>query len=144
MGIALHLDAESQLLTTFNSPFGRYCYKRMPFGLVMSQDVFQHRMDQNLEQCIGVIGITDDIVVLGDSQQSHDRNLYALMEVAAKSDLKFNSSKCSINQERVVFFGMVYDKHGVHPDPAKVHAVKSMPTPRDKTQLQEFWGWLPT
>ncbi|XP_063953999.1 uncharacterized protein K02A2.6-like [Lytechinus pictus] len=137
---SVHLDAESQLLTTFNSPFGRYSYKRMPFGLVMSQDVFQHRMDQILEQCTGVIGIADDIVVFGDSQQSHDRNLHALMEVAAKSGLKFNSNKCSINQERVVFFGMVYDKHGVHPDPAKVQAVRSMPTPRDKTQLQEFLG----
>ena len=34
------LDKESSLLTTFNSPFGRYCFLRMPFGLIMSQDVF--------------------------------------------------------------------------------------------------------
>ena len=27
------LDEESRLLTTFNTPFGRYCYKRMPFGI---------------------------------------------------------------------------------------------------------------
>ena len=38
---SVKLDRESQLLTTFNSPFGRYCFQRMPFGLVMSQDVFQ-------------------------------------------------------------------------------------------------------
>ena len=38
---SVKLDRESQLLTTFNSPFGRYCFKRMPFGLVMPQDVFQ-------------------------------------------------------------------------------------------------------
>ena len=139
---SVHLDAESQLLTTFNSPFGRYCYKRMPFGLVMSQDVFQHRMDQILEQCEGVIGIADDIIVFGDSQQSHDKNLHALMKVAAKSGLKFNSSKCTINQKRVAFFGMVYDEHGVHPDPSKVRAVKSMPVPSNKTQLQEFLGMV--
>ena len=139
---SVHLDAESQLLTTFNSPFGRYCYRRMPFGLVMSQDVFQHRMDQILEKCTGVIGIADDIVVFGDSQQSHDRNLHALMEVAAKSGLKFNSSKCAINQQQIAFFGMVYDEHGVHPDPAKVQAIQSMPAPSDKTQLQEFLGMV--
>ncbi len=35
------LDPESQLLTTFNSPFGRHCFVRMPFWVAMSQDVFQ-------------------------------------------------------------------------------------------------------
>ena len=37
---AIQLDEESQLLTTFNSPLGRYCFKRLPFGLRTSQDVF--------------------------------------------------------------------------------------------------------
>ena len=40
---SVELDEESQLLTTFNSPFGRFCFQRMPFGLVMSQDVFQQK-----------------------------------------------------------------------------------------------------
>ena len=30
------LDEESSLLTTFNSPFGRYCFQCLPFGLVCS------------------------------------------------------------------------------------------------------------
>ena len=55
----------SKLTTTFNSPFGRYCFLRMPFGLVMSQDVFQHRIDQILEKCPGMVSIADDIVVCG-------------------------------------------------------------------------------
>ena len=33
------LDEQSFYLTTFNTPFGRYKYLRMPFGLIMSQDV---------------------------------------------------------------------------------------------------------
>ena len=35
------LDDESQLLTTFNMPFGRYCHKRLPFGIKSAQEVFQ-------------------------------------------------------------------------------------------------------
>ena len=34
------LDEESSLLTTFNSPFGRYHFLCLPFGLVCSQDIF--------------------------------------------------------------------------------------------------------
>ena len=44
----------------------------MPFGLAMSQDVFQYRVEQILEGCKGVISISDDIVVFGNSEQSHD------------------------------------------------------------------------
>ena len=39
------LDEPSSYLTTFNSPFGRYRFERLPFGLNLSQDVFQERMD---------------------------------------------------------------------------------------------------
>ena len=35
------LDEESSYLTTFNIPFGRYRFKRLPFGFVVSQDVFK-------------------------------------------------------------------------------------------------------
>ena len=46
---AIHLDSESQLLTTFRMPFGRYCWLRLPFGLNISQDIFKDCMDQILE-----------------------------------------------------------------------------------------------
>ena len=45
------LDQESSLLTTFNSPFGRYHFLHLPFGIVCSQDIFQKKMDQILEEC---------------------------------------------------------------------------------------------
>lgn len=48
---SVKLDEASSFLTTFNTPFGCYRYLRMPFGLVMSQDVFQQKMDQILENC---------------------------------------------------------------------------------------------
>ena len=44
------LDQESSLLTTFKSPFSRYHLQHLPFGLVCSQDIFQKKMDQILEE----------------------------------------------------------------------------------------------
>ena len=55
----IELDDESSYLTTFNSPFGWYRFLRMPFGLKMSQDVFQAKIDQTFEGCKGVGGIAD-------------------------------------------------------------------------------------
>ena len=45
----VELDKESSYLTTFNSPFDRYRFQRMPFALKMSQDVFQSKIDQKLK-----------------------------------------------------------------------------------------------
>ena len=41
----LPMDDQSQLLTTFNTPWGRYCFIKMPFGLNKAQYFFQYYMD---------------------------------------------------------------------------------------------------
>ena len=57
------LDNASQLLTTFNSPFGIYCFLRMPFGINSAQEVFQKRVTQIFEDLDGVERDIDDILV---------------------------------------------------------------------------------
>ena len=94
------LDAESQLLTIFHSPFGRFCFRRIPFGLVMSQDVFMHRMDMILEKCPGIIGLIDDVIFYGKTKEEHDSNLHNLMRIARTEGLCFNSEKCVTDQKR--------------------------------------------
>ena len=79
---SVHLDPDSQLITTFRTPFGRYCWTRLSFGLRVSQDIFQARMDEILEDLPGVVGITDDVCVHGKDEEEHDRNLKALMDRA--------------------------------------------------------------
>ena len=37
----IHLNEKSAQLITSNMPFGRYYFKKLPFGLKASQDVFQ-------------------------------------------------------------------------------------------------------
>ena len=134
------LDSGSSLLTTFNSPFGRYCFLRMPFGLIMSQDVFQQKMDMILESCPGTLGIADDVAVFGRSEVEHDDNLHNLMKVSREHGLVYNSKKCAIKTPQISFFGTIYDEKGAHPDPKKVEDIQMLPTPESATQLQEFLG----
>ncbi|XP_037077171.1 uncharacterized protein K02A2.6-like [Pollicipes pollicipes] len=102
-------DEQSSFLTTFNTPFGRHRYLRMPFGLVMSQDVFQRKMDQILEECPGTMGIADDVAVFGKNEADHDASLHHLFTVAKKHGLTFNSRKCAIKQQSIKFYGITYD-----------------------------------
>ena len=62
----------SQLLTTFLTPFGRYCYQRMCFGLKSAPEVFQRKMQTELQGIEGVICIMDDVLINGKLQAEHD------------------------------------------------------------------------
>ena len=136
------LDEESSLLTTFNSPFGRYCFLHLPFGLVCSQDIFQKKMDQFLKKCPGCIGIANDITVHGCTEAEHDAHLHNLMQVAHKYGVVFNPQKMHVKAPAVTFFGCLYDANGVHPDPEKVDDVHALPACTNVTELQEFLGMV--
>jgi hypothetical protein len=135
------LDEESSLLTTFNSPgFGRYRFKRLPFGLNISQDIFQQKMDQILDRCPGTIGIADDVCVFGKDEVEHDANLHNLMRVAREYGLVFNPDKCQIKQESISFFGLIYDRDGVKSNPERIEAIQKLQAPTCVKELQQFLG----
>ena len=140
--LQVHLTYEASLLTTFNYHRGRLRFLRMPFGAKMSQDVFQLCMDAILEQCPGVIGIHDDIMIFGTSNEDHDANLINLMNVCQKEGLVLNSKKLELRRECVTFFRAEYSVAGMHPDPKKIQGIVEMTAPQDKQQLQSFLGMV--
>ena len=137
---AIHLEKESQELTTFRGPSGRYCFQRLPFGLKVSQDIFQLEMDRIIGQVPGCICIADDVAVVGTTEEEHDRNLLELMRVAAKEGLVFNSKKCDIKGDKISFYGAMYTRDGIRPDPQKIEDLQAIPEPKSKEDLQKFLG----
>ncbi len=139
---SVHLDQKSQELTTFRTPFGRYCFKRLPFGLSVSQDIFQQGMDHIINQVPGCVGIADDIAVYGRTEAKHDANLLSLMQTAEREGLVFNSSKCRIRDNKINFFGSIYSNTGIRPDPGRIEDIHAIPSPQDKEDLQKFLGLM--
>ena len=136
------LDEDSQPLTTFRTPFGRYMFKKFSFGLNVSQDVFQQKIDQILENCPGTVGIADDITCYGKTAEEHDKNLTNLMFEATRNGLVFNSSKCIIKKPQIEYYGVVVGSNGIQPDKQKVNDLKVMPTPSTKQELRAFLGLI--
>ena len=136
----VELTQESSYLTTFNSPFGRYRFLRMPFGLKMAQDVFQSKIDQTFEGCEGVIGISDDIVVFGTTEAEHDRHMHEMLTRCKATGLKLNPDKCTVKESKIKFYGIICGENGIQPDPDKVSALKKMQPPKDIQELQCFLG----
>ena len=58
-----------------------------------------------------------DVGVYDSTEQEHDNNIHSLMETASKHGLVFNEKKCQIKTHSLSFFGPLFDKDGVYPDP---------------------------
>ena len=139
----MHLSKKSRELTVFGTnTHGRLRYKRMPFGMKMSQDVFQIQMDRILEQCPGVIGIHNDVIIYGYTREDHDSNLINFLSVCQMEGLCLSSKKLELRRDRVSFFGAIYSREGVHPDPKKIQGIEEMTAPETKQQLQSFLGMV--
>ena len=134
------LDDESKLLTTFNTPYGRYCFRRLPCGLISAQDVFQKKVDQTFEDLPGVIAIADDIVVFGKTEAEHDKHLDDVMKRTQHVGLCLNPDKCVVKSDRIKFFGNYLSSNGLEPDPDKIAATVDMSPPTNTLEFQTFLG----
>ena len=82
------LDTASSYKTTTNTPFGRYRWKRMLFGISSAPEVWQHTMHEFVEDLEGVEVIADDFLIarFGNTDhevnQSLERNEQAFLENA--------------------------------------------------------------
>lgn len=144
----IQLDDESTYLTTFNTPFGRYRFLRMPFGISSAPEIFQRRMHELIEGLRGVEVIADDFVVVGygDSEHEasldHEKNLEAFLVRCREKGLKMNRDKIKLRQPEVPFIGHVATKDGLKVHPEKVKAIQEMPRPQDLSDLRRFLGMV--
>ena len=138
------LDKESSLLTTFATPFGRYRWYRLPFGLSVSSDIFQKRINQTLEGLNDVLNIPDDILICGvrntieEANPIHNQNLEALLKRCHERNISLNRDKLKLQRIEVSFMGHILTGNGVKMDPDKAKAVQDMSRHRRRSKTQ----WL--
>ena len=136
------LSTDSSLLTTFLTPFGRYCFNRLPFGITSAPEHFQRRMSALLDGIEGVVYMMDDVLVHGKDQDQHDDRLLKVLQRLETAGLALNKEKCKFSQRQVKFLGQMVDRMGVHPDPAKVKAIQDVPIPKNVGDVRRFLGMV--
>ena len=120
------LDEESSLLTTFATPYGRYKWRRLPFGLSVSSEIFQKRVHQILDRLDGILDITDDILIYGvgatekDANADHDRELKCLLERCKECGVALNPDKLKLRLKEVTYLGHVLTDDGLKIDPEEL------------------------
>lgn len=136
------LEENSKAYTCFNTPFGRYVYTRLPYGLASSPEVFHRSMEHMFGDLEGCRVYMDDILVWGKDVEQHNKRLADVKQRIAKYGLQMNWDKCELGQRQVTFIGETLNEKGVSPDERKVEAIKRMEKPLHKEGLQRALGLI--
>ena len=144
----IELDEVSSFLTCFWTPFGRYRWLRMPFGISSAPEEYQRRQHEVIAGLKRVECIADDLLVCGsgdtfeEAVKDHDSNLKALLMRARQKKLVFNKDKLRYKLTSVSYMGYLLTSDGLKTDPSKIEAVKIMPIPTDVPSVQRFVGFV--
>ena len=134
------LDEDSSRLCTFNTPWGRFRFLRLPFGVADAPEVFQRVMTENFAEFAEVV--VDDLLVWGKSKDEHDQRLEATLRKAREIGVVFNKKKLELATNEVTYVGHKLTASGLQCDPEKVSAVLNMPAPKDKAGVMRLLGMV--
>ena len=138
----INLAPESRLLTTFITPFGRFCFNRLPMGISSASEYFQKKMSLLLENIPGLVCQTDDCLISGETLEQHDERLMQVLGRLESAGITLNESKCVFAQRSLTFLGHLIDEEGLRPCPEKCRAITEMATPQNTSDIRRFFGMV--
>jgi len=136
------LEPKSKLLTTFITPWGRFCFKRMPFGISSAPEFFQRCMTKILHGLDGVVCMMDDVLVYGENDLEHWSRLRKVLDKIRESGMTLQKDKCEFGLTSVKFLGHIVSQEGIRLDPDKVKAIHELSPPTNKKEGRRLMGMV--
>ena len=129
--------------TAINTPFGHFQFRVMGFGLTNAPATFQSLMNSILQPHLRkfVVVFLDDILVFSKTWEDHQHHLQTVLETLRNSELYCKQSKCEFGVREVLFLGHKINGTSISPDPKKISAVETWPTPSSVTDVRKFLGF---
>ena len=134
------LDKPSIPKTAFNSPFGKYEYIKVPFGLAQAPAYFQELMTGILKDFNFAIAYLDDIIIFSKTPQEHLSHIRKVFKKLKSANLSMKKSKCNFFSKEIQYLGHILSATGIRPLPSKTHAIQHMQPPTTPKQVRAFLG----
>ena len=134
------LTTDSIPKTAFTSPFGKYEYIKVPFGLAQAPAYFQELMTGVLKDLPFAMAYLDDIIIYSSTPEEHLEHIRTVFEKLRDAKLSMKLSKCHFFAKEIQYLGHILGKEGIKPVPAKTEAIKVMHPPVNPKQVHAFLG----
>lgn len=135
----MELDEESSDLTTFMTPFGRYKFKRAPFSLCCTPEMFQYKMVQIFGDIPGVMVYFDDVCIAAENETEHDGKSWLLSwNVLGQMESDLTLKKSSIKNPKSM--GNILSKGEIKPRNKHLDAILKTKKPKNKHQVMRLSG----
>ncbi|UYV75718.1 K02A2.6-like [Cordylochernes scorpioides] len=131
---------ECRDLLVMTTPFGKFRYNRLPFGLKIWAHIFVEKMTNIFRDSFQNITYVDDLLIYADTIQEHNKKLKGILEKAKEKNIKFDLTKAQICLTKVRFLGHVISQNGIDPEPNKIDKLITFKRPEDKKSLQRIMG----
>ena len=137
----VEVDPKSRKKTAFISPFGKFEFTRMPFGLRNAPAIFQRCMEVVLRECYGFSApYIDDIIVFSNSSEEHVEHLRLVLKALSEHGMTLKEKKCEFGKVKVEYLGHVIGGGELAVPAHRAAAMASYIRPRTKKQLRSFLG----
>jgi hypothetical protein len=127
---------------TFGTPWGRYSFLRLAFGLASAPEIFQQIMSRLLQGVKNTEVSMDDILIHAGSKEELQQITQKVMHILKEAGLRLNREKCIFGVSQVKFLGHLLTNEGLKPDEGKVEAIQRLKIPTNVTELQRFLGMV--
>ena len=140
----IKMAPEDREKTSFITPWGTFCYKVMPFGLINAGATYQRGMTTLFHDMMHkeIEVYVDDMIVKSSTEEEHVEYLLKTFQRLRKYQLRLNPNKCTFGVRSGKFLGFVVSQKGIEVDPDKVKAIREMPVPQTEKQVRGFLGRL--
>lgn len=128
--------------TAFRTHHGHNEFKVMSFGLYNAPSTFQATMNDTLRPFLHkfVTVFFDDILIYSPCLHSHAQHLKQVLSTFSQAQFLLRQSKCLFAQQKLHYLDHIVSTQGVAPDPDKIQAMLTWPTPSTPSALCGFLG----
>ena len=139
----IELGKDLRTKTTFVTPFGKWEFNMVPFGLTQAPAYFQALILTVLEGLSHFsIAYLNDIIIFSKNEEEHLQHLEIIFKMLCEPGLKLKRSKCSFMKMHIEYLGHLISEKGIELMPDKLSAIKEMPAPRNPKEIKQFLGLL--
>ena len=136
------LSKKARPKMAFVSAYGKWEFKRCPFGLAQAPAYFQRLVNEVLSGLNFTFGYLDDILIFSPDIVTHLQHLRCLFDRLRAADLRLKEIKGNFLKKHIQYLGHILSGEGITLLPEKLSSIEKMLPPKTPKDIKQFRGLI--